>query len=148
MTIYNFYLFNKYGKCIYYKDFQRIRKNDMDQEEEFKLIYGMIFSLNSFSAKLCTKDSIQQLKSYTTNSYKMFYMETLTEYKLIINTDPDASNIHDLLQSIYKSFAEIIVSNGLIDPNDKVNCEDFETTINHLITSHPSYQKVPLIKNK
>ncbi|CEF62333.1 Trafficking protein particle complex subunit 1 [Strongyloides ratti] len=132
MTIYNFYLFNKYGKCIYYKDFQRVRKNDMDQEEEFKLIY----------------DSIQQLKSYTTNSYKMFYMETLTEYRLIINTDPDASNIHDLLQSIYKSFAEIIVSNGLIDPNDKVNCEDFENTINHLITSHPSYQKVSLIKNK
>uniref|UniRef100_A0A0K0EZ18 Trafficking protein particle complex subunit n=1 Tax=Strongyloides venezuelensis TaxID=75913 RepID=A0A0K0EZ18_STRVS len=120
----------------------------MDQEEEFKLIFGMIFSLNSFSAKLCTKDSIQQLKSYTTNSYKMFYLETLTGYKLLLNTDPDATGIHDLLQTIYKSFSDIIVSNGLIDPNDKVNCDEFESTINQLITSHPSYQKAPLIKNK
>uniref|UniRef100_A0A0N5BBS2 Trafficking protein particle complex subunit n=1 Tax=Strongyloides papillosus TaxID=174720 RepID=A0A0N5BBS2_STREA len=132
MTIYNFYIFNKFGKCIYYKDLQRVRKNDMDQEEEFKLIF----------------DSIQQLKSYTTNSYKMFYLETLTGYKLLLNTDPDATGIHDLLQTIYKSFSDIIVSNGLIDPNDKVNCDEFESTINQLITSHPSYQKAPLIKNK
>uniref|UniRef100_A0A0N4ZPF2 Trafficking protein particle complex subunit n=1 Tax=Parastrongyloides trichosuri TaxID=131310 RepID=A0A0N4ZPF2_PARTI len=146
MTIYNFYLFNTNGKCIYYKDFQRTRKNDMDLEEEFKLIFGMIFSLNSFSTKLCTKDSAQQLKSYTTNTYKMFYMETLTGYKLILNTDPDALGINDLLQSIYKTFADIVVSNGLIDPNDKVNCEDFENTISQLITSHSSYQKTSLLK--
>uniref|UniRef100_A0AC35THT2 Trafficking protein particle complex subunit n=1 Tax=Rhabditophanes sp. KR3021 TaxID=114890 RepID=A0AC35THT2_9BILA len=148
MTIYNFYLYNNFGKCIYYKDFQRCRPSSMDPEEEFKLMFGMIFSLNSFSNKLCTKDGPQQLKSFTTSTYKMFYIETLTGYKLILNTSTDAADIHKLLHNIYTIFAEVVVSNMLIHPQEQIECHDFDQELAKLVMAHPCYPKTSVLPVK
>lgn len=48
MTIYNLYFFNNLGTCVAYKEWSRERRSAMPQEEEFKLVYGMLLSLRSF----------------------------------------------------------------------------------------------------
>ena len=48
----------------------------MSKEEEAKLLYGMLFSLKSFSAKLSPVDMKQGFSSYKTNVYRLSLFET------------------------------------------------------------------------
>lgn len=91
MTIYNLYFFNRKGTCLAYKEWCREKKSGISQEEEFKLVHGMLLSLRSFSHKLATRaDQLPLVHSYRTSSYKMNYIETATGLKMVLNTDPDA----------------------------------------------------------
>ena len=42
----------------------------MNQEEEAKLLYGMLFSMKSFVAKLSPNDMKQGFLSYVTSAYR------------------------------------------------------------------------------
>ena len=79
----------------------------MSKEEEAKLLYGMLFSLKSFSAKLSPVDMKQGFSSYKTNVYRLTLFETpsskrlfdvLNDYyfnlsglKFVFNTDNESS---------------------------------------------------------
>ncbi|CAD5235168.1 unnamed protein product [Bursaphelenchus xylophilus] len=108
MTIYNLYIFNKSGQCIVYKEWKREKSSDMSKDEEFKLVYGMLLSLRSFSSKLSTKGGHQMVKSFKTSAYQMHYIETATAVKMVLNTDPDAEGIHALMQKIYELYVSTV----------------------------------------
>ena len=63
----------------------------MSKEEEAKLLYGMLFSLKSFSAKLSPVDMKQGFTSYKTNVYRLSLYETPSSLKFVLNTDNEAS---------------------------------------------------------
>ena len=48
--IYTLFIYNRLGDCIYYQEWHR-KKSAPNQKEEFKLIYGLIFSMKAFIAK-------------------------------------------------------------------------------------------------
>src|SRR5689334_19418988 len=48
--IYNFWIYNRSGICIYYEEWGRTVQPD-NLEEEHKLMYGLIWSLKSFTLK-------------------------------------------------------------------------------------------------
>jgi len=48
--IYNFYVFNRHGDCLYYQEWHR-EKPAKNLEEEKKLMYGYIYSLKAFVKK-------------------------------------------------------------------------------------------------
>jgi trafficking protein particle complex subunit 1 len=48
MAIYHMYIYNKFGVCVYYKDWKRKSKPKNILEDQ-KLMYGMIFSLDRFT---------------------------------------------------------------------------------------------------
>jgi hypothetical protein len=97
MTIYNFYFFNRKGVCLAYKEWCREKKSGISQEEEFKLVHGMLLSMRSFTHKLATRaDQLPLVQNYRTSSYRMNYMETATGLKMVLNTDPDAVVRHIL----------------------------------------------------
>ncbi|KAK6061036.1 Sybindin-like family protein [Cooperia oncophora] len=102
MTIYNFYLFNRDGTCIFYKEWRRDKQSGMAKSEEFKLMFGMLVSLRSFSERLSSKDGHQLVRYFKTSSYRMNYMETPTGLKMVMNTDPSAVGIPELIRSIYQ----------------------------------------------
>ena len=54
----------------------RRKHTSMSKEEEAKLLYGMLFSLKSFSAKLSPVDMKQGFSSYKTNVYRLTLFET------------------------------------------------------------------------
>ncbi|VDL67013.1 unnamed protein product, partial [Nippostrongylus brasiliensis] len=116
MTIYNFYLFNRDGTCIFYKEWRRDKQSGMPQTE-FKLMFGMLVSLRSFAERLSSKDGHQLVRYFKTSSYRMNYMETPTGLKMVMNTDPSAVGIPELIRSIYQLFqiyVETVMKNALI----------------------------------
>ena len=50
--IYNLYMFNPLGQCLYYGEWERTKVPAMSQDEEFKLVYGMLYSLKSFVSRI------------------------------------------------------------------------------------------------
>ena len=76
MTIYNLYVFDRNGSLLFYHEWIRRKHTSMSKEEEAKLLYGMLFSLKSFSAKLSPVDMKQGFSSYKTNVYRLSLFET------------------------------------------------------------------------
>uniref|UniRef100_A0A0K0DJJ3 Trafficking protein particle complex subunit n=1 Tax=Angiostrongylus cantonensis TaxID=6313 RepID=A0A0K0DJJ3_ANGCA len=113
MTIFNFYLFNRDGACIFYKEWRREKQSGMPKREEFKLMFGMLLSLRSFAERLSSKDGNQLVRYFKTSKYKMNYMEIPTGLKMVMNTDPSAVGIPELLRAVY----QVIVISYYVPPN-------------------------------
>lgn len=65
-------------------------------------MYGMLFSIKSFVAKISPLDPKRGFLCYKTNKYALHYYESLTGVKFILNTDITIKNVRDLLQQLYK----------------------------------------------
>jgi hypothetical protein len=140
--IYNFYLFNKQGLCIAYKEWHREKHSGMPKEEEFKLVYGMLLSLRSFAGKLTTRSHGTQLvKSFKTSAYKMNYMETPTGLKMVLNSDPEAFDVPELLRLIYQIFVETVLKNPLINTTKEITSEMFHSQLDRVVRSHNAFGK-------
>lgn len=139
MTLYNFYLFNPKGKCICYKEWRRDRKREMQEEQEFRLVYGMIHSLRRLVQQVSTKDGQQVIKYYKTSGYKMNYMETGTGLKFILNSDPEAIGIPELLKTIYQIFVETVVKNPLLDTEAEIESKLFHSRIDETVRNHHAF---------
>ncbi|WKX97203.1 hypothetical protein Q1695_013126 [Nippostrongylus brasiliensis] len=139
MTIYNFYLFNRDGTCIFYKEWRRDKQSGMPQTEEFKLMFGMLVSLRSFAERLSSKDGHQLVRYFKTSSYRMNYMETPTGLKMVMNTDPSAVGIPELIRSIYQIYVETVMKNALIDTETQISSELFASRVDQIVCGHSSY---------
>jgi hypothetical protein len=121
MVLYSCHIFDRQGQCIYHKEWnQKYKKSEQQLEEEYKLIYGMIFSLKQFVSGMAPKEG-EGLSSYKTNTYKLHFYESPTGFKFIIITDPNVGQITDHLKHIYrKIFVEYAATNALHKTNGKI----------------------------
>ncbi|ORX40415.1 putative trafficking protein particle complex subunit [Piromyces finnis] len=161
--IYNFYLFNRHCKCIYYANWQNDKEdednalsskgNEMKWEEEAKLVYGVVYSLRNLCRKLSTVNGVPEktdkdkeedkenedrgFLSYKTNAYKLHYYETASGLKFVVCTDPRSPNLQDMLHQIYRDiYVEYVVKNPLcMSDNDYINNELFKTKLHEFIKS-------------
>ena len=135
MTIYNIYIFNKHGTCLYYKAWNAKKSNkSLSQDEEFKLMYGMIFSIKSFISRMSEKTSKDSFVSYKTSHYKLHFYESPTGIKIILNTDTAIGNLLNTLQHIYrKIFVEYVTYNPECKPDCWVESELFASELNDYV---------------
>ncbi|KAI6647255.1 hypothetical protein LOD99_12252 [Oopsacas minuta] len=118
MTVYNIYIFNCDGQCIYYWQWERSGDSNVSQVEEFKLMYGMIFSIKSLINRLSPIDVDNQFGSFATNKNRLHFYETQSKLKFILNTDlqADTGKVHEILKEIYTGYyVQYVVKNPFCD---------------------------------
>ncbi|XP_015472456.1 trafficking protein particle complex subunit 1, partial [Parus major] len=71
--------------------------------QEFKLMFGMLFSLRSFVAKMSPTDMRDGFVSFHTSKYRLHYLETPSGLRLVLNTDLGVPSAREALQHIYSN---------------------------------------------
>ncbi|KAI0047778.1 snare-like protein [Auriscalpium vulgare] len=104
-------------------------------DEESKLVYGVILSLRNMIKRLSGRD--EQFVNYRTSTYKMHLYETVTGYKLIMLSDPNADSLRFVLRSIHTGpFLEYVVRNPLVSMDSKergIDNEYFRASVDRLV---------------
>uniref|UniRef100_A0A224XZE7 Trafficking protein particle complex subunit n=1 Tax=Panstrongylus lignarius TaxID=156445 RepID=A0A224XZE7_9HEMI len=140
MTIHNLYIFDKNGTLLFYTEWNRLKNSGITREEEAKLMYGMLFSIKSFVAKISPLDMKKGFLCYKTNKYALHYLETPTGLKFILNTDVNAHDVRELLQKIYSQvYVEYIVMNPVCKLDEPIKSELFKEKLDELIKNSPFF---------
>ena len=138
MTVYNLYIFDRSCSCLYYKDWTRTKDAGISRDEEFKLMYGMIFSIKSLLTRLSTTNAKEGFVSYTTSKYKLHFYETPTGLKFVLNTDTNVGDIQDTLRDVYsKLYVEYVVRNPLCKPGEPIESTLFASKLDSYVQSLP-----------
>uniref|UniRef100_A0A3Q3WQ40 Trafficking protein particle complex subunit n=1 Tax=Mola mola TaxID=94237 RepID=A0A3Q3WQ40_MOLML len=141
MTIHNLYIFDRNGSCLYYNEWNRRKQAGISKEElqEFKLMYGMLFSIRSFVSKMSPVDK-EGFLSFQTSKYRLHYYETPSGLRFVLNTDLSVSNARDTLQHIYSNlYVEYVVKNPVCVPSHSLDSELFSGRLDAFIRALPYY---------
>ncbi|XP_016951553.1 trafficking protein particle complex subunit 1 [Drosophila suzukii] len=140
MTIFNLYIFDKFGTLLHYAEWNRTKKSGITREEEAKLTYGMLFSIKSFVSKISPHDPREGFLYYKTNRYALHYLETPSGLKFVLNTDTTAINVKELLQQLYaKVWVEFVVRDPLWTPGTVVTSELFQSKLDEFVKQSPIF---------
>lgn len=138
MTVFNLYVFDRNCTCLYYREWLRTKEAGISKDEEFKLMYGMIFSIKSFLSRLSHKNAKENFLSYSTSKYKLHYFESATGLKFVLNTDVSVGSLSNELWHVYSTiYVEYVTKNPLIELGEKITSELFTTTLDAYIQSLP-----------
>lgn len=141
MTVFNLYIFDRNCTCLYYKDWARSKEACISQDEEFKLMYGMIFSIKSFLTRLSHKSAKEGFLGYSTSKYKLNYFETATGLKFVLNTDISVGNLAEEMWHIYSTiFVECVTKNPLIKTGEKITSNLFISRLDAYVESLPFFK--------
>jgi len=144
MTIYNLYIFDRNGSLLFYHEWIRRKHTSMSKEEEAKLLYGMLFSLKSFSAKLSPVDMKQGFTSYKTNVYRLSLYETPSSLKFVLNTDNEASQqeIRELLSGLYcQVYVEFASKSPMLVPGEMITSNLFRTKLDQFMRASSIFRQ-------
>ncbi|WVZ72904.1 hypothetical protein U9M48_021291 [Paspalum notatum var. saurae] len=131
------YVFNRNGVCLLYREWHRPLRT-LDPTQDHKLMFGLLFSLRSFTAKIDPTTAEKRnlgvpllpgqgcsFYSFKTNTYKLNFMESPSGIKLILITHPRTGDQRDSLKHIYNLYVEYVVKNPLYAPGTPIKCELF-----------------------
>ncbi|XP_029932360.1 trafficking protein particle complex subunit 1 [Myripristis murdjan] len=140
MTVHNLYIFDRNGTCLYYNEWNRKKQAGISKEEEFKLMYGMLFSIRSFVSKMSPLDMKDGFLSFQTSRYRLHYYETPTGLKFVLNTDLSVGSARDTLQHIYSNlYVELLVKNPVCVLGQSLESELFSSRLDAFIRGLPYY---------
>jgi len=140
MAIYNLYIFDRNGQCVYYVEWLRQKTVPVNKNEEAKLLYGMVLSLKSFVSKLSpSADNRSNFKNFLTNTYKATLFETVTGMRIIMTSDRAAAGIYELLRQIYAEAVVPYVLKTSLLKDGAIRSKMFETHVHEMVQKHPSF---------
>lgn len=150
--LYNFYIYGRTGRCLYYKEFHRTQ-NTMgdDPEEERKLVFGMLYSLKDLAAKLSPQTESgaggEGLHTLKTNTFTLHHYQSLTGLVFVLNTDNDVPDQYHVLKHIYTNlFIEYVTRNPLYrreSPDEPINSPLFEKRVEEYLLQQQQQQQTP-----
>jgi len=146
MVVHNLYLFDRHGTLLFYHEWLRRKHTSMSKEEEAKLLYGMLFSMKSFVAKLSPHDMKQGFLSYVTSAYRLNFLETASGLKFVLNTDIESSQaeIRELIRSLYASvYVEYAAKNPMSVPGEMITSNLFRTKVDEYIKNSSIFKHTP-----
>lgn len=105
-------LFNRYGSCVFFEEWNRTRKVNMVEMKTN--MYGLVFEMKRFIIKTSPTGKTPEYFAYTTNVYKMHCFETASGKRFILVTDPSVGDLKEELRKIYSTiFVEYVIKNPL-----------------------------------
>lgn len=142
--IYNFYIFNRRGKCLYYMEWSRPRISLTDDpEEEQKLVYGMLFAVKEITLQMTlhgesrnVPNSSSHLKTLKTDSFVLHHFQSSSGIMFVVNSDLDSPDLQSHLQNIYSQvFVECVTRNPLYRylPDESINCPLFDEKLREYV---------------
>ena len=153
MTIYNFYLFNRDGECLFYREWKRLHNPLGDNiEEDRKLVYGLTFSLQQLAQTLNPHpDEAGEFQMFRTSKttdangkeqgYAMHHYETATGLKFVLNTDDECLSMRGILKNIYANiYIRHVVKNPLARPGEVIEAPRFAESLERYITDLPQFK--------
>ncbi|CAN0018284.1 unnamed protein product [Phaeothamnion confervicola] len=116
--LYNFYIFNRKGKCLYYREWHRPQNTlSHDAAEEQRLVFGMLYSLKELVNKMSADVDPEGLHTLKTDAYTLHHLETGSGLRFVLNTDSNAGNLRPSLRHLYSAvFVEHVVKSAAFDP--------------------------------
>ena len=141
MTIYNIYVFSKDGACIFHHEWNKKKGTGMAKEEEYKLMYGMVYSIKSFASRMSPNSYKDGFLGYKTSTYYLHCLETPSGVKMVLNTDPSPPpNVHAHLQHIYSHvYVQHAVKNPLVQLNQWIDSELFMSELDKYVRGLPYF---------
>ncbi|TIA75332.1 hypothetical protein E3P92_00217 [Wallemia ichthyophaga] len=140
MVVYALYIFNKHSRCVHRQKWEHNRQpaKELSEEEEEKLIYGVVFSLKGLVKKVAGNYSdSEQFQSIKTSKYRLHVFESQSNFKFILMTDQNTTGMASHLHAIYAGpFNGAVVRNPLVGvdgvvTNDKL-CKGIEGVLRGL----------------
>jgi hypothetical protein len=140
--IYNIYIYNRQGACLYYREWARPYNSfpltEQGTRDERQLVYGMIFSLKELIGKMKSKGAAAEdgLHCLKTDTFTLHHFETASGLRFVLNTDRNTADLRSNLVEIYSSlFVDLVVNNPSFDPasSDPVDSPLFEQALGDYI---------------
>ncbi|KAJ4794539.1 Trafficking protein particle complex subunit 1 [Rhynchospora pubera] len=139
------YIFNRAGVCLLYREWNRPLRT-LDPQQDHKLMFGLLFSLRSFTAKIdpttAEKGNLGvpllpgqgcSFYSFKTNTYQLNFMETPSGIKLILITHSRTGDQREALKYIYNLYVEYVVKNPLYVPGTPIQCDLFTKNLDQYV---------------
>mmetsp|Transcript_3807 Transcript_3807/g.4741 ORF Transcript_3807/g.4741 Transcript_3807/m.4741 type:complete len:150 (-) Transcript_3807:1583-2032(-) len=142
MTVHNFYVFNRQGVCLYYREWKRTHNPLADNPaEDAKLVFGLLFSLKQFCNKMAPEKCNEGLQSFSTPNFTLHHLESATGYRFVLNTTKcTGSTVLDEFQKALKHvyseiFVNLIMQNPLYKINSRITLPAFTTELDNFISA-------------
>jgi len=143
-AILEFLIFNRSGVCLLHLDLQDELSNifnraltmdsDRKNEHRYKLIFGLLFSMKSFVKNISPNKTFDFFKSFTTQNYKLHYVEFLNGLRFVVLTTPTKLDMTQYLKEIFSAYyVNFISKNIFINKDEPIKNEIFlELVTNYL----------------
>lgn len=130
MQIFEFFIFNRHGVCLLHLDFQdetmtvknKSLQINRDNENRYKLIFGLIFSMKSFVKNLSPIGigKVDFFKNFLTPNYKLNYVEFLNGFRFVLFTSPLKMDLSSNLKEIFNVYYVNLISKNILINKDEV----------------------------
>ncbi|CAI4967166.1 AVN_HP_G0081110.mRNA.1.CDS.1 [Saccharomyces cerevisiae] len=124
MGIYSFWIFDRHCNCIFDREWTLASNsasgtiNSKQNEDDAKLLYGMIFSLRYITQKLSKGSVKNDIRSISTGKYRVHTYCTASGLWFVLLSDFKQQSYTQVLQYIYSHIYVKYVSNNLLSPYD------------------------------
>lgn len=139
MSLYNIYMFNRAGCCLYYHEWSRPNFALADDpEEDKKLMFGFLFSLKDLTSKMSPRESKEGIHTIKLGNFTLHHFESLTGITVVLNTDNSVKDMYSNLQHLYsKVYVECVNRNPLHNPThttgQMINCAIFDRKVKQFL---------------
>lgn len=143
MAVYNMYIFNRKGICLYYKEWRKCAPNRQNDAEKERLVFGMLYSLNEIAGKMASEKSGDGMMVVKTNNFTLHQFATASGLRFVLYTDLNVGNLRMNLYHIYSMiFVECVVKSPLWSPlsQDRIDSPLFDKQLSTYVESLPCYR--------
>jgi trafficking protein particle complex subunit 1 len=143
MAVYSFYLFDRTGACLCYREWARTLRVNKPEDDQ-KNMFGMLFALREFTVELSPSRSkaAGTPRHFATDAYALHYFETPTGLRFVLTTSKDfgAVDLARHLREIYSEvYVEFVVKNPLAHRADQIRSPLFLAKLDSYIRALPCF---------